>query len=157
MAKAKNNLRKCNYSHCKHDSKDIDISSEQFLEEKGKYYHPDCKHEKDIIYAIKDYWYKNIDKDVIFNQLTKIIERLIYKEGYEADYILYALKIKAKYLNHPPGLVYAVKDKKVRNDWEFEQKLKSFKSSNPVISEEEPTFTFKGSEGKKKFGDIFGG
>jgi len=157
---AKSNEKKCCYSHCKHESKIINLSQDEYEVENNRYFHTDCKHEKDTMLEIIDYWYKNIDKDVIFTQLRRIIDRLVYVEKMDADYILYALKRKAKYLNHPPGLVYAVKDKVVKKDYEYEQKLKAFNESKkkPIVQQsDEPTFTYNENEGKKKFGDIFGG
>lgn len=157
---AKSSEKKCCYSHCKHKDKIINTSVDTYEIEKSRYYHTDCKHEKDTILAIIDYWYKNVDKDVIFNQLRRIVDRLVYSEHMDADYILYALKRKAKYLNHPPGLVYAVKDKAVQKDYEYEQKLKVFNESKQSVvinQSDEPSFSYKDNEGKKKFGDIFGG
>lgn len=159
MAK-KADFRKCQYSHCKHDDKTISIATEEYAEENGRYYHADCKHEKDTRAEIIDYWYKHIDKDVIFNQLVRIIDRLIYKESIDCDYLLWALKKKAKFLNHPPGLVYVAKDKQLRKEWDFEQKLRAFnetKTTIPTKQNDEPSFTYNESDGKKKFGDIFGG
>lgn len=43
----KADFRKCQYSHCKHDDKTISIATEEYAEENGRYYHADCKHEKD--------------------------------------------------------------------------------------------------------------
>ena len=152
--------KKCGYSHCKHESNIIDTSCEKYEMENGRYYHPDCKHEKDTIYNIKDYWYRNIDSEVIFNQLTKIIEKLIYKEKLDADFVLYALKKKSKYLKHPPGLIYATKDKELKNEWEFNNKLKNFYTSKDDVKIEEknePSFVYKDTGNAKKFGDIFGG
>lgn len=152
--------KKCNYSHCKHNSKTILITEEEYVEEKGRYYHPDCKHEKDTIAEIIDFWYRHIDEDVVFNQLVKIINRLIYKECISCDYLLWALKKKESVINHPPGLVYISKDKQLKKEWEFEKKLKDFnesKASIEIRAENEPSFIYCENGSKKKFGDIFGG
>ena len=159
MAK-KIDLKKCQYSHCKHQTKVISVNTDEYTEENGRYYHVDCKHEKDTIAEIKDYWYRNIDEEVIFTQLTEIINRLIYKEAYDCDYVLWALKKKAKYLNYPPGLMFVVKDKQLKGEWDFKQKLKTFNESKGKVEtkeEEVPTFTYNDVWGRKKFGDIFGG
>ena len=151
-------IRKCKYSHCKHDTNVIDIEKDDYVEENNKYYHSDCKHEKDVRSEIIDYWYKNIDADVIFNQFVRILDRLLYSEHLDCDYVLFALKKKAKYLKHPPGLVYAVKDKEVKKEWDFKKKLEEFnKAKIEVIKNEEPSFTYNDNNSKKKFGDIFGG
>ena len=158
MAK-KADFRKCQYSHCKHNDNAISIATDDYAIENGRYYHIDCKHEKDTRAEIIDYWYKYIDKDVIFNQLVRIIDRLIYKESVDCDYLLWALKKKANVLNHPPGLVYVAKDKQLKKEWDYKQKLKTFRENKPVIevTNNEPSFTYNDSNGKKKFGDIFGG
>ena len=158
MAKA--NIKKCAYNHCKHEHKEIDIKTEQYVEDKNRYYHPECKHEKDTLAEINDYWYRCIDKDVIFNQLVRIVNRLVYQDGMDADYVLFALKKKARFLNHPPGLVYAVKDKAVKKEWETAQRIKEYETNKgkaEIKKNDEPSFVYQESEVKKKFGDIFGG
>lgn len=159
MAK-KIDIRKCQYSHCNHPEKKVILSTDDYVEENGRYFHADCKHEKDTRADIIDFWYKNIDEDVIFNQLVRIIDRLIYKESVDADYLLWALKKKVKYLNHPPGLVYVAKDKQLRKEYDFEKKLKAFNENKGKVETKpnnEPIFTYNESDSKKKFGDIFGG
>ncbi len=151
-------IKRCKYSHCKHSTDVIDLENDEYVEENGRFFHADCKHEKDTRAEIIDYWYRNIDEDVIFNQLSKILDRLLYSEKIDCDYILFALKKKAKFLNHPPGLVYAVKDKELKKEWDFKKKLEQFnKSKVDVIKNDEPSFTYNESNSKKKFGDIFGG
>lgn len=159
---AKSVEKKCNYSHCKHDTKIIDISKDDYqIEENGKYIHTDCKREKDTMLEIIDFWYRNIDADVIFTQLRRLLDRLVYSEHVDPDYILYAIKKKAKYLNYPPGIIYAIKDKEVKKSYEHEQKIRAFKETlgNQVAPQQsdEPVFTYNDNSNKKKFGDIFGG
>ncbi len=157
---ARKNEKKCAYSHCKHESKSIDIEVDDFVSESTRYYHPDCKHEKDTVLAIIDFWFKNIDEDVVFSQLRRILDRLIYNEHYEADYVLFAIKKRAKYLNHPPGIVYVVKDKDVKKSYEYQKKLQAFNESKrqpEIIQNKEPSFIYKTDDAKKSFGNIFGG
>lgn len=154
------NIKKCSYSHCKHQDKIIDIDVDDYEIENTRYLHTDCKHEKDTRAAIIDYWYKNIDEDVIFNQLVRIIDRLIYKESVDADYLLWALKKRSKYLKHPPGIVYVAKDKELKKNYEYQKKLKEYnenKNKIDIAIDHEPTFTYQDNGTKKKFGDIFGG
>lgn len=159
MAK-KMETKKCQYSHCKFPDKIIILSEGNYVIEKGRYYHLPCQCEKNTMLEIIDFWYENIDKDVIFNQLRRLLDRLVYNDGYEAEYILFALKKKAKYLKHPPGLVYAVKDKSVKSDYEFQKRLAEFnkqRNNIPISKSEEPKFTINSHGEKKGFGDIFGG
>lgn len=157
---AKKDIKTCAYTHCKHESQKINIKEEEYEVDNNRYFHPDCKHEKDTVLEIIDYWCKNIDENVVFSRLRRIVDDIVYKYGYEADYVLFALKKKARFLNYPPGLFYAIKDKTVKADYEHEKKLKAFHESQKkkveIQKTEEPSFTFK-TDGKKTFGDIFGG
>lgn len=152
-------VKKCNYSHCKHTSKEILINEEDYIEENNRYYHVDCKHEKDTRAEIIDFWYRNIDADVVFNQLSKILDRMIYKENIDPDFILWALKKKHEFLHYPPGLVYLIKDKKLKKEFEINKKMKQMmkERKDAVIKNDEPSFTFNINDSKKKLGDIFGG
>ena len=88
------------------------------------------------------------------------MDRLIYKESVDCDYLLWALKKKARFLNHPPGLVYVAKDKQLKKEWDFERKLKAFNENKTAVEtkpDNEPSFVYNDMDGKKKFGDIFGG
>lgn len=148
-------IKKCQYGkHCKHGG-NINPEEEQYCLDGKKYYHPDCKKEKDTILEIIDFWYRNIDDKPIFNQLRRIIDRLVYQDGYEAEYILFALKKKMSVLHHPPGLVYAVKDAGVARAWDKARKENEAEEVKVVIK---PDTSFNFSAQKNtKFSDIFGG
>ena len=155
-------IHKCNYRKCKRCFEAIDISSGDYIEEKEKFYHPECKHEKDTRAEIIDFWYRQINKDVVFSSLSRIIDRLIYQDGVDCDFLLWGLKKKAKFLKHPPGLVYVARDKDLKSKWEFEKKLKEFNANKANVKIESnpnnsPSFTAKETEKKSSFEDIFGG
>ena len=161
---AKKDIKKCNYSHCKHLSNSINIKFDEYVTEKSgglvRYYHPDCKHEKDAIQEIIDYWYVAIDPNVIFGQLRRIIDKIIYEMHIDADFVLYALRKKSQYLHHPPGLMYAIQDKNLKKQFEYDKKKDEFNNSKKepvIIKQEEPTFTYNVKGGNRKFSDIFGG
>ena len=152
--------KKCAYSHCKHKQDPVHVGSDDCVEENGKYYHPDCLREKNDIAEIIDFWYKEIDKDVVFNQLRRVIDQLVYNRGVDAGFILYAIKKKAKYLNYPAGIFYAIGDKRLKADWKIvreAEKLKAVKKASEKATKIEPAFQYVEKEKPKWGADIFGG
>lgn len=108
---------KCRYGHCKHESKEID--SEDAVRIGNSYYHPDCYHEKETIDMIIDTWVNEVDPHPVFAALCKIIRNMIYNQGVNADFLLFALRrATARHrISHPPGLYYIVKDQDTINAW----------------------------------------
>jgi len=150
-------IKKCQYGkHCKHGGI-INLDEDECCvsgKDNNRYYHPDCKKEKDVMLEIIDFWYKNVDENPIFNQLRRTIDRLVYSDGYDAEYVLFALKAKYKYLQHPPGLVYAVKDSKVSREWDIAHKSVQAAVVKPEIKAD-TVFSYA-TQKKSKFSDIFG-
>lgn len=149
--------KKCGYKKCKHGGI-VNTDSDDCVEENGKFYHRDCLCEKNAIAEIIDFWYREIDEDVVFNQLRNVIDRLVYQRGIDAEFVLYAVKRKAKVLNYPAGIFYAVGDKRLKADWKIArevEKLKAVKEASPKTKKVEPAFQYK-EEKKPKWGDIFG-
>ena len=113
----KKKTRKCGYKNCRHQEI-VDLENDKYIKDNGRYYHTDCKHEKDVRAEIIKYWYENIDKGVPVGLLVNIVERLICKESFDCDYVLWALKQRSKYIKHPHGLALVVKDEALRNEWD---------------------------------------
>lgn len=153
---------RCKYSNCKHDSRVMDIRKEEYIFDGVYYWHPDCKHESDTIREIIDYWYRHVDDDESnFGNLQRVIRNLIDNKGYEPEYILFALKEKAQYLNHPPGLYYATDDYRLKEKWKQEKIAKIPKPKvdvKPVLKEAK-IYNLSDSTAKNinNFADIFGG
>ena len=108
---------RCRYSHCKHSERELNKADA--VRCGNTYYHADCYHEKETIDKILDTYVKLVDPHPVFGALRKIVSNLIYKQGVNADFILFALKRAAQEhrINHPPGLYYVVKDQKTIEAW----------------------------------------
>ena len=151
--------RSCGYSHCKHGGV-VDTQSDECIEDNGKFYHMDCYSEKRAFSEIIDFWYREIDEDVVFNQLQRVLQELIYKRGMEAEYVLYAIKKKAQFLNYPSGIYYAVGDKRLKANWRIireAERLKLVKEASKKTAKMEPMFKQKEEKKSNWTTDIFGG
>ena len=151
--------RSCGYSHCKHGGV-VDTQSDECIEDNGKFYHMDCYSEKRAFSEIIDFWYREIDEDVVFNQLQRVLQELIYKRGLEAEYVLYAIKKKAQFLNYPSGIYYAVGDKRLKANWRIireAERLKLVKEASKKTAKMEPMFKQKEEKKSNWTTDIFGG
>ena len=157
--KASEAKRSCGYSHCKHGGV-VDTQSDEYIEDNGKFYHMDCYSEKRAFSEIIDFWYREIDEDVVFNQLQRVLQELIYKRGMEAEYVLYAIKKKAQFLNYPSGIYYAVGDKRLKANWRIireAERLKLVKEASKKTAKMEPMFKQKEEKKSNWTNDIFGG
>ena len=157
--KASEAKRSCGYSHCKHGGI-VDTQSDEYIEDNGKFYHMDCYSEKRAFSEIIDFWYREIDEDVVFNQLQRVLQELIYKRGMEAEYVLYAIKKKAQFLNYPSGIYYAVGDKRLKANWRIireAERLKLVKEASKKTAKMEPMFKQKEEKKSNWTTDIFGG
>ena len=151
--------RDCGYSHCKHGGV-VDTQTDEYIEENKRCYHVDCYSEKKAIAEIIDFWYREIDKDVVFNQLQRVLRELIYKRGFEAEYVLYAIKKKAKVLNYPSGIYYVVGNKRLKANWRIireAERLKLVKEASKKNAKMEPVFKQKEEKKSNLTTDIFGG
>ena len=157
--KASEAKKSCGYSHCKHGGV-VDTQSDGYIEDNGKFYHMDCYSEKRAFSEIIDFWYREIDEDVVFNQLQRVLQELIYKRGLEAEYVLYAIKKKAQFLNYPSGIYYAVGDKRLKANWRIireAERLKLVKEASKKSAKMEPMFKQKEEKKSNWTTDIFGG
>lgn len=110
---------RCAYKYCRHQTHEIKSGTE--VERAGKIYHADCLHEMEVIEQIIDYFYRNVNQNVVFWQLRKVLNRLIYQEGFEADYILFALRYHVSHrkpLTYPAGLAYVVQNKVIAAEYQ---------------------------------------
>lgn len=107
------NTRRCSFAFCNklHESKNIDIEGEEYTKHGSQYYHVDCAKISDAIKDIRDIWFQNIDENVDFKILNRVIADLIFNKGYSADYILFCIRYSVENgnkLRFPPGLRYCV-------------------------------------------------
>ena len=158
---AKSESRVCRYTHCLHDAKEINLVSDRYIKDGNAYYHEDCYKTKSDIQRIKILWHDHIDEMVVYAQLNKILNNLIFKDHISSDYILFAIKYvidnKCSRLKYPPGLKYILGDQKIKDAYKKANTPK-YTQSDFVAKEDDsntPKFSFK----KKTtgFGSILGG
>lgn len=145
----KADIKKCRYSHCKHDIKDIDISCDEYVVKGSMYYHKDCykaklncewkdeKTKKDLV-IIRDLWYENISKTVVYSQLYRILNDYI-ERGVESEYLVfvmrYCLDHKCK-LNYPNGFKFYVDRQEIKDAY-AKSKIQKIDSSRFSIKDSE--------------------
>lgn len=104
---------KCRYSHCKHESREVDKS--EAIRCGNFYYHPDCFKEKELLNKITETYISKVDSAPVMSQLRSIINTIVFKQGVSPEFLLFALQ-KAN-ISHPPGLYYAVKNESIIQEW----------------------------------------
>ena len=95
----------------------------------------------------------------MFNQLRRVIDQLVYQRGMDASYILFAIKKKAKFLNYPSGIYYAVGDKRLKADWRILHEaeiLKEVRAKSNKSAKMEPAFQYAEAKKTQWGSDIFG-
>lgn len=160
MAK-KSDIKKCRYAHCLHDCKDIDLTTDKFIKNGSSYFHEDCYQARQNIQLIKQLWHDHIDELVVYSQLNKILNQLIFNDHVSSDYLVFAVKYSINSddinLRHPPGLKYVIGNQRVKNAYN-KSIVKNAPQSAFVAKEDEstsPKFSFKAK--KSGFGSILGG
>lgn len=160
---AKSNIKRCRFGRCLHETKDIDIEKEDYVKGDGasSFYHRDCKAVKDDIETVKMLWHDHISENVVFSQLTNIINRIIFDKHIPSEYLVFAMQYVIKYkkpLKHPPGLYYIIDDSAIKAAWakhKAKQIVGNAKFEAKTDEKTEPVFSVKRKT--QGFGDIFGG
>ena len=155
---------KCGYSHCKHGG---EVDKAAAVKEGTRYYHPDCLREKQAITEIIDVYHKRVDQHPIENFLRKVVNDLVLKDGYGAEFLLFALKYCLDHgwtLHSPNGLRYVARDGTAKKEWDRllswkmnseMQKKRSEEMVDATDIKTEATFKFTPQKAKG-FDDIFG-
>lgn len=144
---------KCGYSHCKHGG---EVNKEDGVLSGTRWFHPDCLAEKNAILEIIDVWYKRVDEHPIFTNLRRTIDNLVYKEGNDAEFLLFSLNYCLDHgwnLKHPPGLRYVAKNEDAKKAWE-KQKAVSTPMEFPKFENTGTQFTYN-PVNKPKIDDLF--
>lgn len=158
-----NDIKQCRCKNCLHNTKDINIKTDEYHNNGSAYYHKECWDAKERIDRIKEIWEKEINEFVVWAQLVRMLNDLIYKQKKDSEYILfaieYAAKHKSKYrLAHPGGIKYILGKPEIKEEFE-KSKRKIFKDSDFKIEKptqnNAPKFTTK--KQTSGFGGIFGG
>ena len=154
----------CSWKHCQHDSPEI--SGESAVQMSGRWYHADCAEISKGICAAKDYYYENISKTVVMNQLVAVLVNIVVTKKVSPEYVLFAMKYAVKNkmtLRSPYGLHYLVENWKVKEAWEKVQKRKQAAAIHKQMAEQKVSFSApkadnsgKYDQTKTGFGSIFG-
>lgn len=158
---AKSDTRKCRYTNCLHESKDINLETDKFIKDGSSYYHEDCHHTKQNIQLIKTLWHDHIDGMVVYSQLMKILNQLIFHDKVSSDYLVFAIKYAINHddikLRYPPGIRYVIGNQRVKDA--YTKSLTKAISNTTFVAHEDESNAPKFSFNKKPtgFGSILGG
>jgi len=155
---AEDNIYKCTYIKCQHDSPDI-LGEDVVIVNRRKY-HKDCAKNKENVIKIRDYFAENISKTVVFSNLMKVINNIIFAKRIDSDYLLFALKYSVSNnikVSYPQSIYYLIDRDDVLKAWNI---FKSSKIIDNIEDECDNEFIPVQSEVKRQkptslFGDIF--
>lgn len=156
---SKKDIRQCRCTKCLHETRDIDISKDEFISVGSSYYHKDCYQTKCDIELVMNIWGEDIDPNVSYSYLRKELNNLIYTQGNSSDYIIFCARRGAKSgrLKHIPGLKYIVNDESVKKSY-YRTRVKINEDDFKVDKEDQREPKFNGMKSKPTgFGSIFGG
>lgn len=128
----KADIKTCRYANCNHPDKKVNISTDQFVIDKRKYFHKNCfeafeREEaneaklKADIQLIKNMWIENISNTVVLSQLYLEINRLVRERNIDSDYVIYVLDYCINHklnLRYPAGLKYYVDNAEIKSSYE---------------------------------------
>ncbi len=148
--------RVCRASHCLHSSKEF-LPDDKIVEVGKMAYHEDCYRAISNIKEVVDLFAKKINPNVVFSELRKVINTIVYTRGIDSGLLLFGIKYYINNripLNYPQGLYYVVQNKKVQVGY---QKTKTAEVANKysfdVPDDEVKTFTHK-TQMPRGFSDI---
>lgn len=150
---------KCRASHCFHDSKDI-LPDDDIVKIKNAAYHKDCYQAISDIREVIDIFATKINPNVVFSELRKVINTIVYDRKIDSGMLLYGVKYYLKNnipLNYPQGLYYVVQNKEVQDRYKkivTAFKVKDYQFTAPV--DESQSFEYK-TKPQKGFADILSG
>ena len=127
---------KCGWKHCKHGG---EVDKADAIKEGTRYYHPDCLREKKAMMEIVEIYHERIDEHPIETLLHRVVNDLVFKDGYGAEFLLFALKYCLDHgwtLRSPNGLRYVARDSSAKQEWEKRQMQKNNTVTQVEISGE---------------------
>ena len=119
---------KCRYKYCKNNNQ---VDKSEAIKVGNAYYCKECYKEKTLKQQIEKYYLDNFPQTTI-QILRKVINELLYKNNYEAEYILFILekiynnKLK---LNNPFGIKSYCNEGRNIDEW---NKIKINKKFNKM-------------------------
>ncbi len=133
---------KCRWNHCRLGG-EVDKDNAKVV---GKqYFHPECFEERENINEVIKLYTEKVDASPIMAQLRKAINDIIYKDGVDSAFLLFAFRycLDNGWKFHSPfGLRYISKDVKVKIAWDKKR------------SEENNKITQIRIEGEDNFDDV---
>ena len=154
----KKEVFKCRWSHCKHGG---EVRLDDAVKDGSSYYHKDCYEEKQNIKRIMDLYVERVDPKPIFSLLRKTVNDLVFKDGFGADYTLFALRYcldNGWNIKHIPALRYVVRDDKAKAAWERRVTVSNIRPAFDIDTEInlEISQTIHAPK-QRNFSDILGG
>lgn len=161
----KADIKICRYKYCKHNTKKIDISQDDYKANGSYYYHADCykaklngewkdENTKKDLQFIKKLWLENISKTVVYYQLFRVLNDLLAR-GIESDYLVFVMQYCIEHklnLNYPGGFPYFIDKKEIKEAYTKKKLASSGYNKNVFIAVETEDTTPKFSVNKRPTG-----
>lgn len=149
----------CKYKNCIFGNTEIPEGTEVLV---GKQWcHPECAKIRENITSIIDLFTKYMNEDVIYAQLVKTINTMIFVKGIDSEMIEYGLRYyihKKKKINYPGGLYYMIQDKEVQNYWNTVLNNRArTKAATAIEINDAPKIFGYSKQKKKTLEDLIGG
>lgn len=153
------NKRKCRATHCFHETKDF-MPGDDIVEVGRNGYHRDCYQAISDIKEVTDIFSTKINKNVVFAELRRVINNIVYTKGVESGMLLFGINYYINNnipLRYPQGLYYVVQNQEVQKQYhqmKIAQEVKNY--TFDVSVDNSKSFTYK-PEKTSSFTDILGG
>ena len=113
-------MPKCAWTHCPCNQVIEDMSDA--VKDKTRYYHKDCLKQRNTINDIITLFTEQVNDKIVMSQLRNIINTLVFTEGFEAEYVLYAVRYAINHpymkLTYPAGIRRICLDQNVKSNWD---------------------------------------
>lgn len=109
---------KCQYKHCLHPQ-DL-MQKEESVLVGTKRYHADCAKIHETIERAKRVFFDHIKPDADYVQTVGVINNLVFKKEYSADYVEFMMQwlaLKGAKVNSPYSLHYAITNNLILRDY----------------------------------------
>ena len=129
---------KCRLKHCLHESREL--PRDQAVKVGSSYYHSDCYQTNKNIREIADIFSKKINPNVVFAELNRVVNTIVYDRGIDSGLLLFGLNYyieHGKNLNYPQGLYYVIQNKEVVREYKRYKERAMVKEVKELVSIEE--------------------
>jgi len=143
---------KCGWSHCKMDN--IIQEEDDFVVVGGKRYHKQCNCERENINKSITLFTEQVNDQIVMSQLRSVINNLIFKQGFESDYVVFAIQYAIDHpeykLTYPQGLHRICKDQEIIGLWKTQKANSLLQGQKVVIDEIDKTEKIKYNSTQKE-------